>query len=68
MESGKNKMLSASTRNESCINEFEVFIFNIPRAWLIHLLEHLASLALFLFSHFSKIKIYKGSNPCDILF
>jgi hypothetical protein len=50
MESGKTKMLSASTLNESCINEFEVFIFNIPRAGLIHLLELLASLILFLFS------------------
>jgi hypothetical protein len=50
MESEKNKTLSASTLNESCINEFEVFIFNIPRAWFIHLLELLASLALFLFS------------------
>jgi hypothetical protein len=50
MESGKNKTLSASTLNESCINEFEVFIFIIPRAWLIHLLELLSSLALFLFS------------------
>jgi hypothetical protein len=69
MKSGKNKTLSASMLNESCINEFEVFIFNIPRAWLIHLLELLASLALFLFSLvYSKIKIYKGSNPCDILF
>jgi hypothetical protein len=50
MESGKNKTLSASMLNESCIKEFEVFIFNIPRAWRIHLLELLASLTLFLFS------------------
>jgi hypothetical protein len=64
MESGKSKTLSASTLNESCINEFEAFIFNIPRAWLIHLLELFTSL---LFLSFSKIN-YKGDNPCDILF
>jgi hypothetical protein len=67
MESGKSKMLSASTLNESCINEFEVFIFNIPRAWLIYLLELFTSLTLFFSLSFSKIN-YKGDNPCDILF
>jgi hypothetical protein len=68
MESEKSKTLSASTLNESCINEFEVFIFNIPRAWLIHLLELFTSLTLFFLSlSFSKIN-YKGDNPCDILF
>jgi hypothetical protein len=65
MESGKSNTLSASTLNESCINEFEVFIFNIPRAWLIHLLE-LSHLSFFSLS-LSKIN-YKGDNPCDILF
>jgi hypothetical protein len=65
MESGKSNTLSASTLNESCINEFEVFIFNIPRAWLIHLLELFSSLTFSLL--FSKIN-YKGDNPCDILF
>jgi hypothetical protein len=61
MESGKSKTLSASMLNESCINEFEVFIFNIPRAWLF------TSLTLFFSLSFSKIN-YKGDNPCDILF
>jgi hypothetical protein len=65
MESGKTKSLSASTLNESCISEFEVFIFNIPRAWLIHLLELFTSLTFSL--SLSKIN-YKGDNPCDILF
>jgi hypothetical protein len=45
MESGKTKSLSASMLNESCINDFEVFNFNIPRAWLIHLLELFTSLS-----------------------
>jgi hypothetical protein len=67
MESGKSKTLSASTLNESCINEFEVFIFNIPRAWLIHLLELFTSLTLLFSLSLSKIN-YKGDNPCDILF
>jgi hypothetical protein len=67
MESGKSKTLSASTLNESCINEFEVFIFNIPRALLIHLLELYTSLTLFFSLSFSKIN-YKGDNPCAILF
>jgi ABC-type antimicrobial peptide transport system permease subunit len=66
MESGMTKTLSASTLNESCINEFEAFIFNIPRAWLIHLLELFTSLTWFFLS-VSKIN-YKGDNPCDILF
>jgi hypothetical protein len=66
MESGKTKTLSASTLNESCINEFEAFIFNIPRAWLIHLLEFFTFLTWFFLS-FSKIN-YKGDNPYDILF
>jgi hypothetical protein len=61
MESGKSKTLSDSMLNESCINEFEVFIFNIPRAWLF------TSLTLFFSLSFSKIN-YKGDNPCDILF
>jgi hypothetical protein len=65
IESGKSKMLSASMLNKSCINEFEVFIFNILRAWLIHLLELFTSLTFSL--SFSKIN-YKGDNPCDILF
>jgi hypothetical protein len=65
MESGKIKTLSAPMLNESCINEFEAFIFNIPRAWLIHLLELFTSLTFSLL--FSKIN-YKGDNPCDILF
>jgi hypothetical protein len=67
MESGKTKSLSASTLNESCINEFEVFIFNILRAWLIHLLELFTSLTLFFSLSFSKIND-KGDNSCDILF
>jgi hypothetical protein len=65
MKSGKTKMLSSSMLNESCINEFEAFIFNIPRAWLIHLLELFTSLTFSL--SLSQIN-YKGDNPCDILF
>ena len=38
MRSEKRKVLGALMPSESCHNEFEVSIFNIPMTWFIHFL------------------------------
>ena len=51
MRSEKRKVLGVLMPSESCHDEFEVSIFNIPMTWFIHFLwlslSHLAIFLLF---------------------